>query len=161
MPRKAPNSLAWRPSRRAMTALAATCALVACATAPREPETLYQRLGGAPRVQLVVDRTLDRTSTDPRTRRSFDGIKIAAIKESLAQQICSISGGGCHYEGETMKNAHHDSRIAASEFDAMVTILREELDRAGVDAAAKNDLLRLLAPMKRDVIDGGIHARGV
>ena len=128
--------------------------LAACAPVPAEPPTLYARLGGAPQVDTVVGRLVDRTATDSRTRRSFDGIKLKAIKESLAQQICSISGGGCRYEGETMAHAHADSKIVASEFDVMVGFLREELDRAGVDPAAKNELLRLLAPMKRDVIGG-------
>ena len=129
--------------------------LMACAPVPAEPPTLYARLGGAAQVDTVVGRLIDRTATDPRTRRSFDGIKLKALKESLAQQICSISGGGCRYEGETMAHAHADSKIVASEFDVMVSLLREELDRAGVDPAAKNELLRLLAPMKRDIVGGG------
>ena len=135
-----------------LAALVAALTLAACA-APPANTSLYQRLGGAPTVKLFVDRTVDRTSTDPRTMRSFDGIKIAAIKESLALQICVISGGGCKYEGETMANAHRQSHIQPREFDAMVDILREELDRAGVDPAAKNELLKLLAPMKREIVN--------
>lgn len=129
--------------------------LAACAAAPDAAPTLYERLGGAAQIELVVGRLLDRTANDPRTRRSFDGVKLKAIKDSLAQQICAISGGGCRYEGETMAHAHADSKIVASEFDAMVGMLREELDRAGTDPGAKNELLRLLAPMKRDVVGGG------
>ena len=135
---------------RKLIGVAVLLGMAACATAPQG--TLYDRLGGKPVVTEFVDRTLDRTSTDPRTKRSFDGIKIAAIKESLALQICFISGGGCKYEGETMAHAHHDSKIQPREFDAMVDILREEMDRAGVDAGAKNELLKLLAPMKRDIV---------
>ncbi|WP_198937887.1 group 1 truncated hemoglobin [Pelomonas sp. KK5] len=125
--------------------------LVLAACAAPGP-TLYQRLGGAPVVQIVVDRTLERAAVDERTRRSFDGIKLGAVKESLAAQICSISGGGCRYEGETMAKAHKDSKIQPREFDAMVDMLRQELDRAGVDAGPKNELLKLLAPMKRDIV---------
>ncbi len=102
----------------------------------------------------MVDRLVDRAARDPRTRRSFDGIKLAALKDSLAQQLCALSGGGCRYEGETMARAHADAAIAASEFDALVSILREELDRVDTDPAAKNELLRLLAPMKRDIVGG-------
>lgn len=137
------------------SALALSACLAACAAAPATPPTLYERLGGATQVEAVVGRLIDRTASDPRTRRSFDGIKLKAIKESLAQQICAVSGGGCRYEGETMARAHADSKIVASEFDAMVGILREELDRVGTDPGAKNELLRLLAPMKRDVVGGG------
>lgn len=128
------------------------CLLAACAVAPDAEPTLYQRLGGAPNVQAVVNRTIDRAATDPRTRRSFDGIKLQPLKDSIVQQICSISGGGCRYEGETMANSHKDAAIRASEFDALVTILREEFDRSGTDPAAKNGLLKLLAPMRRDIV---------
>lgn len=147
------TGLLKKPHLRALL-LAGACTLAACSSTPatRPSATLYERLGGAPVMTGVVSRTLDRASTDPLTKRSFDGIKIAAIKDSLGRQICMISGGGCLYEGETMARAHHDSKIRPSEFDAMVTMLREELDRAGVDAGAKNDLLTLLAPMKREIV---------
>lgn len=131
-----------------------TALLAACAAAPTTPLTLYERLGGAKQVDAVVGRLIDRSAADPRTRRSFDGIKLKALKESLAQQICAVSGGGCRYEGETMARAHAELKITASEFDAMVGLLREELDSAGTDPGAKNELLRLLAPMKRDVVGG-------
>ncbi|MEO5697402.1 MAG: group 1 truncated hemoglobin [Burkholderiaceae bacterium] len=128
--------------------------LGACAASPTAPTTLYERLGGAPRVNAVVDRMVDRAAVDPRTSRSFDGVKLQTLKESLAQQICSISGGNCRYEGETMARSHADLKIVAGEFDALVGILREELDRSGACAAEKNELLRLLAPMKRDIVGG-------
>ena len=90
---------------------------------------------------------------DPRTRRSFDGIKLAPLKESIVEQLCSVSGGPCRYQGETMANAHRDSRITDAEFDLMVAALRDALDQR-VGTAEKNQLLRLLAPMKRDVVSG-------
>lgn len=124
--------------------------LAACASAPRG--TLFERLGGQAGVSSVVGQTLTRAAQDPRTRRSFDGVKLAAVQASLTQQICSIGGGGCRYEGETMARSHRDLKIQASEFDALVDMLREEFDRAGVDGGAKNELLKLLAPMKRDIV---------
>ena len=136
---------------RSSIAVTLLALLAACAT-PAPDATLYQRLGGKPVVEAFVGSTIDRTSTDERTKRSFDGIKLAPIKASIAQQICAISGGGCKYEGETMAKSHADAKIQPREFDAMVDILREEMDRAGVNAGAKNDLLKLLAPMKRDIV---------
>ena len=133
----------------------AALVLAACAAAPGAPPSLYERLGGATHVDAVVGRLIDRSASDPRTRRSFDGVKLKVLKESLAQQICAVSGGGCRYEGETMARSHADLKIVASEFDAMVGMLREELDREGTDPGAKNELLRLLAPMKRDIVGGG------
>lgn len=127
-------------------------ALAGCAAPVSAPPSLYERLGGEARLTAVVSKLVERAAADPRMQRSFDGVKLATLKKSLVQQICSLAGGGCVYEGETMRNAHRDLRIAASEFDALVGLLRDELDRAGVDGGAKNELLRLLAPMKRDIV---------
>ena len=131
---------------------ALAAALTGCATPVSAPPSLYDRLGGEARMTAVVSKLVERAAADPRTQRSFDGVKLATLKKSLGQQICSLAGGGCPYEGETMRDAHRDLRIAASEFDALVGLLRDELDRAGVDGGAKNELLRLLAPMKRDIV---------
>lgn len=147
-------------SRRVLALLvAAGCLLPAHAATPAGAQTLYERLGGAPGVGRWVGRLIDRCAADSRTRRSFDGVKLAVLKDSLAQQICAISAGGCRYEGETMERAHRDARIGAGEFDALVTMLREELDLAGVEPEAKNELLRLLAPMKRDIVTAGGAAK--
>jgi len=144
----------FRPYRRTPLCCAVAVALLlgACAVDPVATPSLHARLGGAAGIASVVERTIDRAASDPRTRRSFDGIKLRALKDSLAQQICALSGGGCRYEGATMADAHKDARIGSGEFEAMVAILREEIDRAGIDPAAKNELLRLLAPMKRDIV---------
>lgn len=147
-------SLQWFGVQSCVPALIAAVCLAGCAATPGTTPTLHERLGGARQVEALVDRLIDRSASDPRTRRSFDGIKLKALKESLAQQICSVSGGGCRYEGETMARSHAELKIGAGEFDAMVSILREELDRGGADPAAKNELLRLLAPMKRDIVGG-------
>ncbi|MBV8500716.1 MAG: group 1 truncated hemoglobin [Paucibacter sp.] len=133
----------------------AACICLAAGAAPPDDSTLYARLGGEPTVSKVITRTIERAAHDPRTQRSFDGVKLATVEASIVQQICSISGGGCKYEGETMARAHQSLNIRASEFDALVDMLREEFDAAGVSAGAKNELLKQLAPMKRDIVPAG------
>lgn len=150
MPRRRP--IAQARAFAALQSFLLFAVLSGCAAGPSPDASLYVRLGGASGVAAVVDRTIDRAAADPETRRSFADVKMKALKESIAQQICSLTGGGCQYEGETMVNAHRDAQIRASEFDALVQILREELDRQGIDTRAKNELLRLLAPMKRDIV---------
>ena len=141
-------------SSNLLALLIVVAALTAGCAAPRAaPDSLFDRLGGLPVLVSVVDDTIDRMVADPRTRRSFDGIKLAPLKESIVEQLCSVSGGPCRYQGETMANAHRDSRITDAEFDLMVAALRDALDQR-VGTAEKNQLLRLLAPMKRDVVSG-------
>ena len=124
--------------------------LSACAANP--PNTsLYERIGGLPVLTVVVDETIDQVSQDPKTKRSFEGIKLPKLKESIVSHLCSITGGSCQYEGETMANAHHDAKISTAEFEVFVSTFRDTLNRH-VNTREKNELLKILAPMKRDIV---------
>jgi hemoglobin len=131
--------------------LACAALLTACATPPAADPTLYQRMGGLPTITKVVDETIDAVLADPKTNRSFKDIKIPPLKENIVKQLCVLAGGPCKYEGEAMRKAHKGLSITDSEFDLMVAALRVSLDRH-VGEREKNELLRLLAPMKRDVV---------
>ena len=129
-------------------------ALAGCAAAPTSEPTLYSRLGGAPVVKRVVDETVERAAADPRTSRSFEGVKLRHVEDMIAEQICSLAGGGCKYTGDPMDKVHKGLKNTAAELDLLVQFLREACDHAGVRTAEKNELLRLLAPMKRDIVTG-------
>ena len=130
-------------------------ALMACGSLPRQADgSLYEQLGGRAGIELVVGKTLDRVANDPRSKRSFAGIKMPHLKRSVTDYVCKLADGPCEYEGETMANAHAQSKNTAAEFDFMVTVLREELNKAGVSEAAKNELLRRLAPTRRGIVQG-------
>ncbi|MBB4012520.1 group I truncated hemoglobin [Niveibacterium umoris] len=112
----------------------------------------YQALGGEDGVAGIVHELLDRTISDPATRRTFDKINRPRLEKLLAQQICALSGGGCHYEGDPMTPVHGGMKITEAEFYGMVEHLREVLDARAVPQSAKNALLAKLAPMKRDIV---------
>ena len=118
--------------------------------APARP--LYLQLGGVERIEGISSSMIQRMATDPRTRRTFDGVNLKTLSASLGAHLCQVADGPCTYEGENMRNAHADLHLTGSEFEAVVQILREELDRAGVPHGAKNELLRRLAPMRRDMV---------
>jgi hemoglobin len=132
--------------------LAAVVALAGCAMRPQADQPLYTRLGGEPVVKRVVAETIDRAATDPRTSRSFQDVKLKRVKDKIVEQICSLSGGGCAYTGDPMDKVHAGLKNTEAELNLLVQFLRDACDHAGVGIAEKNELLRLLAPMKRDVV---------
>lgn len=135
----------------AHVALAGCIALSACAYQPPTPR-LYERLGGLPAIQAVVGRTIDSAAHDPRTSRSFKDIKLDALKESVAAQLCEASGGPCKYEGAPMVKAHKGLDITPAEFDAFAEQLVAALDYYKVGPREKDELLQLLGPMKKDIV---------
>ena len=138
------------PSINTRIIVVALAAIVSCM--PAFGDTLYDRLGGEKGVADFVGKTIDLTATDPLTKRSFDKIDLKKLKLKIAEHICALTDGPCKYTGDSMKIVHQGLEINESEFFSMVEILRGSLNRAGVPESAKNELLRILAPMKRDIV---------
>jgi len=114
---------------------------------------LYDSLGGHVGVAAIAAALIDRVSEDPMLGRSFKDSNLDRIKKLLAEQLCDLSGGPCHYSGDSMKEVHAGHHISEAEFYRMVADLREVLKERHVSQGATNELLRLLAPMKRDVVE--------
>jgi hemoglobin len=136
-------------------AAAAVAFLVsACAAPPAATPTLYERLGGEKVVRFIADDVIDKSANDPRTARSFKDVKIARVKDKLYEQICELAGGPCKYTGDPMDKVHKGLKNTDAEMNLLVQFLRDTLDKAGVGEREKNELLRLLAPYKRDIVTG-------
>ncbi|MGC1521823.1 MAG: group 1 truncated hemoglobin [Steroidobacteraceae bacterium] len=114
---------------------------------------LYDALGGEAGVAAIAGSLIDRVSADPKLGRSFKDSNLNRIKRLLAEQICDLSGGPCRYSGDSMREVHAGHHISEAEFFGMVADLREVLKERHVTQGATNELLRLLAPMKRDVVE--------
>lgn len=114
---------------------------------------LYTRLGGETLVTQIVNQTVDTVAQDLRVNQSFDKVNLKRVKTKLVEQICSLSGGGCEYTGDEMKLVHKGLKITEREFFALVEALRQALNNNGVGEREKNELLAILAPMKRLVVE--------
>jgi len=118
-------------------------------------ETLYDRLGGEPGVHAIAVALIDRAAVDPVMGRSFADVNLKRVKRLLTEQICELSGGPCRYTGSSMREAHAGLHISQAEFYDLVDTLKHVLSERRVPLGARNELLKRLAPMKRDVIDAG------
>jgi hemoglobin len=136
-----------------LTALLGVGAATAAVAADPPGPSLYARMGGQPVVVAFVSDTLDQVTAEPKLRRSFQGSNIPRIKRLLAEQICELAGGGCVYSGDSMRDVHANHHITEAEFYGLVQVLRIAMRRHHVALRERNELLALLAPMKRDVVD--------
>jgi hemoglobin len=132
--------------------------LGACASAgSKAPATpsLYKRLGGREGIAMVVGDFTANMAGDARVNARFKGMKppqVEKFKSNLADQICEASGGPCSYVGKDMKGAHTGMKITDAEWNATVENLVKALDKHKVDAQARQELLKALDPMKKDIV---------
>ena len=113
---------------------------------------LYDRLGGKPAIQAVVDDFIGNVAADRRINARFANTNIPRLKMMLVDQICEASGGPCKYTGANMLDAHRGMNITDGEFTALVEDLVKSLDKFKVPAQEKNELLGALGGMKPQIV---------
>jgi len=122
-----------------------------------KPASLYQRLGGKPAIEAVVDDFVARILADERVNRWFahaasDPENARAYKAKLADFICQGTGGPCKYTGADMFAAHQGRGVTDEAFSAVVSDLVATLEKFKVPEKEKGQLLGILGPMKTAIV---------
>ena len=114
--------------------------------------SLYQALGGPDGIHALTDDFVRRLTSDARIAAQFRETNLKRLREKLEEQFCQVSGGGCHYTGDPMREVHQGLRVSEADFNALVEDLQRAMDAQGIPFARQNAFLALLAPMHRDII---------
>lgn len=134
-------------------ALVAVLNLSACShPMMKSTPSLYERLGGRPAITAVVDDFVANVAADDRINAQFAHANIPHLKKELVDQLCAGTGGPCMYTGLDMKTAHAGRHITGMQFDALVGDLVKTLNKFKVPAREQNELLGILGPMKKDIV---------
>jgi len=134
-------------------AAAAIAAFAAISPATAQEASLYQRLGGYKAIVAVVDDFVGNVAADRRINRFFASTNIPRLKQNLVDQICAAAGGNCIYTGRDMKSAHTGMGVRSRDFDALVGDLTKTLRKFKVPAKEQGQLLAVLGPMKKDIVE--------
>jgi hemoglobin len=139
---------------RGVAALSFVAMLAACGSMQSAPpqKSLYERLGGKPAIQAVVDDFIGNVAADNRINGFFANTNIPRLNSMLVNQICEATGGPCKYTGRDMKSAHAGMGVTEAHFNALVEDLVKSLNKFNVPEKEKNELLNALASMKGDIV---------
>jgi hemoglobin len=118
---------------------------------------LFERLGGMPAINAVVDDFVARILADERVTKWFahaasDPENARAYKARLADFVCQAAGGPCKYTGADMFTAHRGRGVTEDAFNAVVSDLVATLAKLKVPEKETAQLLGLLAPMKPAIV---------
>ncbi|MFT5783373.1 MAG: hemoglobin [Candidatus Krumholzibacteriia bacterium] len=100
-------------------------------------ESLYERIGGKPAVQVVVTKMYEKVLDDDLLAPFFDGIDIDSLRNSQSAFVTMAFGGPRDYTGEDLRIAHAGlvkDGLSDKHFDAVAAHLKaamEEMDVAG------------------------------
>ena len=115
--------------------------------------SLYERLGGVEAITAVARAFDERAGHDDRINQKFARTDLARLTKEFVDQLCHDTGGPCTYTGLSMTAAHTNMGVTDGEFDAFLDDLAAVLDEFKVAKADQDELLRLLRPMRADIVE--------
>jgi hemoglobin len=119
--------------------------------------TLFERLGGSPGIEHIVDevvsRHLENPIIGPRFRPYLEQPqRMQQVKVHLARFLEMGSGGPQRYEGRDMRSAHTGMNISPAEYMAAMDDILAALAHVGIDEQTRKDVLAVAWSLKGDII---------
>ncbi|NLQ16930.1 group 1 truncated hemoglobin [Marinomonas sp. M1K-6] len=132
--------------------LAFSVFLVACAAPSKAPQSLYDEMGGKPTAEAITDHFINEISFNETIYRYFEKTNITRFREKFIEHICVTTGGPCAYTGDTMLRVHQGQNINEADFNLTVDLLVNAMKKAGLTYPQQNRMLKMLAPMRGDIV---------
>lgn len=130
------------------------CAGVCSAVLAQAPnDAALAAYGGFAGLSKITQDFVERVQKNPSIGRFFKQADTERLQGMLTDQFCDVLGGGCKYAGKSMKEAHHQMKVASADFNALAEELQNALTAANVPFADQNKLIAKLAPMHRDIVE--------
>jgi hemoglobin len=123
------------------------------ATTAEAPKKLFDRLGGKPAVEAVIDDFLGRVAGDETINSGFAVGHVPRLRQRLVELVCAATGGPCTYSGRDMTTVHAGMKITNAQFNSLVGHLVATLDKFKVPEGEKGELLGLLGPMRSSIVE--------
>lgn len=114
--------------------------------------SLYERLGGLPAINAVVENFITRLKRDPVVRDRFEAVNEPRFRAKLIEQIGELSGGPQKYSGIDMRVLHTGMDISEEEFNAVVSALNASLRELKVPDREQGEVLNALGPLKDQIV---------
>lgn len=128
--------------------------------APQSP-SLYERLGGAYPIAVVVDDFIERLlvnqtlNANPAINKARQQVPKQGLKFHVTTLVCEATGGPCKYAGRSMKEAHKHLNITEREWQAMLADFKATLDAFKVPAPEQKELFAIVDTTKADIVIAG------
>jgi hemoglobin len=120
--------------------------------------TLYERLGGAPSIAMVVDDVIDRAYVDPvfvahpKIHAAHQRFPKPIYKFNATCLACQAFGGPKIYMGRSLKDAHWALQITETEWQALIKIFRDSMTSFKVPAKEQGEVLAIIESTKGDIV---------
>ena len=115
--------------------------------------SLYERLGRREGITRITRDLIEIHLANPLVKTRFENIEDPARFERRAVEFfCAGSGGPETYSGRDMVSTHRGMNISEQEFITVVDDAMAALEKNGIDAPTRNDVLAIFWSLKGEVV---------
>jgi len=124
----------------------------------QEKPSLYERLGGAWKIAILVDDFIERIMADPRleanprVKEANKNISKAGFKYLVTEMTCWATGGPQTYTGRAMGESHRHLMITEDEWRSFMDDFQQSLDKCNVRKPEQQELSALLESSKAAIV---------
>jgi hemoglobin len=122
------------------------------AVAQEQNATLYERLGGRPGIEAIVENIWENHVSNPLINKRYADSDPDNVKRLVTEMCCAGFGGPESYTGKDMIAAHKNMNINDTEFVAVCDDVLKALDQNNVGQREKDEILCILYSLKNDVV---------
>ena len=123
-----------------------------------ETQSLYERLGCAIAIAVVVDDFIDRILVDPRLNanprvdEAHHRVSAQGFKYYVTEQVCRAAGGPQTPSGLAMRDSHRELLVSGAEWDALMDDFHQTLAKFGVPERERGELDAIVESTKDDIV---------
>jgi hemoglobin len=129
--------------------------LAAAAAAAQTEPTLYEQMGGEPKMRAIAEEFTRVLLADERTNFTFAETDLQKFTQLFYEQLSEVTGGPVKYTGRSMRESHDKLNITNEMFNALVEDLYIAFERNDVPYRLQNKVMAVFAPMQRDIVKPG------
>lgn len=115
--------------------------------------SLYERLGRKEGISRVVRDVITNHLANPLVQSRFAGVKdMDRLHKVSTEFFCMGAGGPESYTGRDLIATHQGMNVSEQELIAVVDDVAAALDKNGIDAQTKSDVIGVLFSLKAQVV---------
>jgi hemoglobin len=115
--------------------------------------SLYERVGGEPAIDAAVEILYERVLGDPALAPFFQGIEMETVKRHQRTFLAHVLGGPGQASAADIQRAHARHAIEQRHFYAVSDHIVDALYSLGVDEDTIAEVITLLAPLSRQIVN--------
>ncbi len=123
-----------------------------------EKKTIYEQLGGAPAIDVAVDKFYDKVLSDPVVKDFFINTNMNFQRKHQKNFITFVTGGPNIYKGKNLREIHKKMGLEDVHFDHIKKHLGDTLLELGVQKELVDEVMELIESLRPEVLNRPVAA---